>query len=89
MAAGERRHSVVTMPTTHHKNEAREGDWIEVSGRPGRHPRSGQILEILGRRGHEHYRVRWDESHESIFFPTEGPTVIRDPSDPGGQRAAR
>lgn len=63
--------------TTHTKGEARAGDWIEVSGLPGRAPRSGQILEVLGTSGHEHYRVRWDEQHESIFYPTEGTTVLR------------
>ena len=28
-----------------------------------------EILEVLGTRGHRHYRVRWDDGHESIFFP--------------------
>ena len=65
------------MTTTHTKHEARAGDWIEVSDLPGRAPRSGQIVEVLGARGHEHYRVRWDEQHESIFYPTEGTMVIR------------
>jgi len=58
---------------------ARAGDSIEVNGLPGRAPRRGQILEVLGRSGHEHYDVRWDEQHTSIFFPTEGTTVIRHP----------
>lgn len=55
---------------------ARKGDWIEVSGRPGKPPRRGQVTEILGERTHEHYRVRWDERHESVFFPTEGVHVV-------------
>jgi hypothetical protein len=63
----------------HTKHTARTGDWIEVDGLPGRSPRSGQILEVLGSSGHEHFRVRWDEQHESIFFPSEGTTVIRHP----------
>lgn len=58
---------------------AQAGDWIEVNGLPGRGPRSGQILEVLGHDSHEHYRVLWDEQHESIFFPTEGAVVIRHP----------
>ena len=33
----------------------------------GRH---GLILEVLGHGEHEHYRVRWDEEHESIFYPS-------------------
>ena len=54
----------------------RKGDWIEVSGLPGRPPRRGQVTEILGEGVHEHYRVRWDEQHESLFFPTEGVHVV-------------
>ena len=54
---------------------ARPGDWIVVHGLPGMPGREGQVLEVLGRRGHEHYRVRWDEAHESIFFPGEGVQV--------------
>lgn len=57
-------------------DEVHEGDWIEVAGLPGRAPRRGQVVEILGEAGHEHYRVRWDERHESVFFPTEGVHVV-------------
>jgi Domain of unknown function (DUF1918) len=52
-------------------------DWIEGHGLPGRAPRRGQILEVLGRTGHEHYRVRWDEQHQSLFFPTDGTRVLQ------------
>lgn len=52
------------------------GDWLEVRGLPGLPPRRGQILEVLGHPGHEHYRVRWDEKHESIFYPADGHSVI-------------
>jgi len=61
------------------EDPARAGDFIEVNGLPGRASRRGQILEVLGGSGHEHYDVRWDEQHTSIFFPTEGTTVIRHP----------
>lgn len=60
-------------------DRARAGDSIEVNGLPGRGSRRGQILEVLGGSGHEHYDVRWDEQHKSIFFPTEGTTIIRHP----------
>jgi len=60
-------------------DRARAGDSIEVNGLPGRGSRRGQIVEVLGGIGHEHYDVRWDEQHTSIFFPTEGTTVIRHP----------
>ncbi len=43
---------------------------IEVGGRRvGETPRKGEILEILGLPGHPHYRVRWEDGHESIFYP--------------------
>lgn len=72
--------------TTHAKDDARPGDWIEVDGLPGRGPRGGQILEVLGRSGHEHYHVRWDEQHDSVFFPTEGTSVIRHPRPRSAKR---
>lgn len=57
--------------------DVRAGDWIEVAGVPGRPPRRGQVEEILGGPGHQHLRVRWDEEHKSLFFPSEGTTVVR------------
>jgi hypothetical protein len=56
-------------------SEAQTGDWLEVSGLPGEPARRGQILEVLGSTGHIHFRVRWDEEHESLFYPS-GRTVI-------------
>lgn len=68
-------------PSVDTEQRASAGDWIEVNGLPGWSPRRGQILEVLGHGSHEHYHVRWDEQHESIFFPTEGTAVIRHPRD--------
>ena len=48
------------------------GDIIEVQGLPGYPPRRGQIVEVLGSHGQPHYRVRWDEQHESLYFPADG-----------------
>ena len=62
--------------TTKHPSRARPGDWIEVHGLPGCPARHGQIIEVLGGPGHERFRVRWDETHESIFFPSEGVRVV-------------
>lgn len=51
----------------------RTGDWIVQEGRSLELPgRRGQILEVLGSPGHEQYRVRWDEQHESIVYPAGG-----------------
>lgn len=55
---------------------AAPGDVVVVHGRsPGRAERAGVILEVLGGPGHEHYRVRWDEEHESIFWMGSDATV--------------
>ena len=54
---------------------ARVGDWIEARGLHGQPARRGEIVELLGSAGHEHYRVRWDEKHESIVYPADGVIV--------------
>ena len=55
---------------------ARVGDCVEVNGLPGRPTKRGEILELLGEGVHLHFRVRWDDQHESLLFPTEGATVV-------------
>jgi Domain of unknown function (DUF1918) len=35
----------------------------------GQPPRRGSILEVRGDSNQEHYRVRWDDGHECIFYP--------------------
>ena len=62
----------------------RVGDWIETRGVHGQAPRRGQIIELLGHEGHAHYRVRWDEQHESILYPADGVIIT-----PGPGRRAR
>ena len=59
------------------------GDWIEVNGLPGRPARRGQIIDVLGAGEHVHFRVRWDEKHESLLYPTEGATIVH----PAARRA--
>lgn len=56
--------------------KAHVGDWLEARGLPGLPSRRGQIVEVLGRAGHEHFRVRWDERHESIVYPADGVIVL-------------
>jgi hypothetical protein len=56
--------------------DARVGDWLEARGIHGGPSRRGEITEILGRPGHEHFRVRWDEQHESIVYPADGVSVV-------------
>jgi ribosomal protein L4 len=46
------------------------GDLIVVHGhRVGEPRRTGELLEVLGPAEHEHYRVRWDDGHEALFYP--------------------
>lgn len=35
----------------------------------GDRQRRGEILEILDHGGVVHYRVRWDDGHQSVYFP--------------------
>jgi hypothetical protein len=49
---------------------AQVGDWIEEPSTDGSPPRRGLVVDVLGGEGHRHYRVRWDEEHESIHFPS-------------------
>ena len=69
--------------------QPRPGDWLEVNGIPGYPPRRGEILEVLGSPGHPHYRVRWDEEHESLHFAAQGTTIVHpDAPRSGGRRTA-
>jgi Domain of unknown function (DUF1918) len=60
------------MANRHIASTVRVGDWIEARGLHGQPSRRGEIVELLGSAGHEHYRVRWDAQHESIVYPTDG-----------------
>jgi len=52
------------------RRAVRVGDVIAVQPRRlGAHERLGEILEVLGEPGHEHFRVRWDDGYECIFYP--------------------
>ena len=55
----------------------RVGDSIETRGTHGPPARRREIVELVGGEGHEHYRVRWDEQHESIVYPADGVVIIR------------
>jgi hypothetical protein len=61
---------------------AQPGDWIVAQGFRGARGRRGEVLEVLGAPGHEHYRVRWDDAHESILYPTDGVVVERQEDQP-------
>ncbi len=52
------------------------GDVVVVHGhRVGEPSRTGEILEVLGEPGHEHFNVRWEDEHVSVFYPSSDATV--------------
>jgi hypothetical protein len=64
--------------TTVNIRSGRTGDVVVISGhRAGEHERLGEILEVLGEAGHAHYRVRWDDDSESIFYPGSDASIHR------------
>jgi hypothetical protein len=49
------------------------GDRIVVeSAHVGEGPREGTILKVEKTPSGTHYRVRWDDGHESLFLPQAG-----------------
>jgi hypothetical protein len=57
---------------------AKTGDRIVVeSTQVGQPRRQGEIVEVVpGDGGSEHYRVRWDDGHETIYFPSSDCRVV-------------
>jgi Domain of unknown function (DUF1918) len=54
----------------------RPGDIVIVEGhRVGESRRLGEILEVLGTPGHEHYRVHWEDGRETVFYPSSDATI--------------
>lgn len=68
------------MAATPKSQSASAGARIEVHDTVGSIKREGEIIEVLGQPGHERYRVRWSDGHESIHFPADGTTVLPKPS---------
>jgi hypothetical protein len=62
--------------STGQESSAHVGDWIETRGLHGKPSPRVEIIELLGSGDHEHYRVRWDERHESIVYPADGVIII-------------
>lgn len=73
-ATTERSHE---MSKTLQGEPARAGDEIIITGHAvGDAPRTAVILEVLGEAPTERFRVRWEDGHESIYFPG-GDAVVR------------
>jgi hypothetical protein len=57
---------------------ARIGDEIIVDGpHQGDLARKGEVLEVRDVGGVEHYRVRWDDGVEGIFYPGSDAHSVR------------
>ena len=41
----------------------------------GEHASTGVIEEVLGEPDHPHYRVRWEDGHESVYYPSSDATI--------------
>jgi uncharacterized protein DUF1918 len=61
------------------RQRAVPGDWVVIHGHTvGEPARRGLIVEVLGEPSHEHYLVRWDEEHVSIFYPGSDASIVKD-----------
>ncbi|GAA1183330.1 DUF1918 domain-containing protein [Pseudonocardia alaniniphila] len=38
--------------------------------------RRGEVIEVIGQGEREHYRVRWQDGHESVYFPGPDARVL-------------
>jgi hypothetical protein len=53
------------------------GDRVEVVGhRVGDATRGGEIVEVLGEAPRQHFRVRWQDEHESLLYPSTDVAII-------------
>lgn len=57
--------------------EAQVGARIIVEGnKVGQRRREGEVVEVMATPEPTHYRVRWSDGHESIFFPSSDARVV-------------
>jgi hypothetical protein len=77
------------MNRLHEQQAAAAGDVIVVEGeRVGAARRIGEVLEVLGGPERAHYRVQWDDGHESLFYPHAGSATIKHAAPRRSSRAA-
>ena len=58
--------------------EAKIGDEIVIDAREtGGSRREGEVLEVRRAGDVLHYVVRWDDGHESVFYPGSDAHVVR------------
>lgn len=55
---------------------AQAGDLVVIDGhRVGEGRRIGEILDVVRGEGSEHYRVLWEDGHESVLYPSSDVSV--------------
>ena len=64
------------MSTRAQARRVQPGDVVVIEGHHvGEGRRAGEILEVLGETGYEHYRVRWEDGRETVFYPSSDATI--------------
>jgi hypothetical protein len=57
--------------------QATTGDRIVIETQTLDTPkRQGEVVEVIGEGDKKHYRVRWQDGHESIYFPGPNAHVV-------------
>jgi hypothetical protein len=57
--------------------DAHVGDRIIVeSNKVGGARKTGEVLEVIDGAGGRHYRIRWEDGHETVMFPSSDATVV-------------
>lgn len=58
--------------------DARVGDRIVVeSNKVGGGRKSGSVVEVIEGAGGRRYRIRWDDGHESVMYPSTDAFVVQ------------
>ncbi|MPY95632.1 MAG: DUF1918 domain-containing protein [Acidimicrobiia bacterium] len=56
--------------------KAERGDVLVVEPSRSEPRRRGEVLEVVGDGEALHYRVRWEDGHESLFYPSSTAHVV-------------
>ena len=76
-----------TVSKTESRSKASRGDLLVIQGHQvGGATRTGEILEVMGAARSEHYRVRWEDGHETIVYPSSDARIVP-AAAAGGSRA--
>ena len=77
------------MSQMHRRHPVQAGDVVEISPhKVGTPARTGEVVAVLGTPGSEHFRIRWEDGHESVLYPGSDALIHRPSRKPRG-RAGR